>query len=108
MSITIGKKIIEKYPDKVPIIIEFSKVIQLIKPKNDNVLKMLVSNYQTTRFIHTELNKYVNLNPAETILVYCNNKMMPLTELIDFYYQKNKNPQDDCLHLFVTTENTFG
>ncbi len=53
------------------------------------------------------IKKRIKMNPNETILLLCNNKLINNTDTINNIYAKNKD-YDGFLYIFVTLENTFG
>lgn len=99
------QKIIENYPDRVPVIItlskDFSKNYVLDKSKyivpNDLALGQLV--YM--------LRKKLKLEAEKAVFVYINNKLIENTETMKAIYDKHKHT-NGFLYIELALESTFG
>lgn len=98
---TIGQKYIEKYPDRIPII---------INPQNVNIrkTKFLVSNDCTMGYLVVCIRKHMSLKPEESMIIFINNTIPKMTDTLGELHRLNMNPDDYCLHVTVTKENVFG
>ena len=112
------KKIIEKYNDRIPINLFVNKKIELNESKkinknitnNYNLLKALVpKNMKYHEFILYMRKNYINLKSANnSIICFCNNKLIPNNNTINELWVKNKESEYASLKIIIDTENTFG
>ena len=94
--------ILEKYPDRIPIICYTS--LQLPKLTQS---KFLVSDdLSYTNFLFM-LRKRMELNEGQSIYIFINKKLMSSNMLIKHIYEKNKD-KDGFLYAYICSENTFG
>ena len=96
-------KLINKYPDRLPVYIQSSSNdIQIIKNK------LLVDrNHTVGQFIYTVRSKLC-LSSDKAIFVLDETGHMPTTsQLISDLYRNKKN-SDGCLYIIVAIESTFG
>lgn len=98
-------KIIAKYPERIPLIVE--------KLPNNNLLpqisktKFLVpSDITITQFMFI-VRKYLKLDPSVSIYLFCDGVIPSASECISTTYINHKDP-DGFLYLFYAGENTFG
>lgn len=97
---TEAKSMIEKYPTKVPIILDPQgvelKYVKFLVEKDISFAQFIA--------IVREQNK---LNSAQSFIFFIN-KILPCnTALVSDLYYKNKG-EDEVLHITVRTENVFG
>jgi len=99
-----SERIMAKYPDRIPIIVE--------KLKNSNAPdigkhKYLVPDDLTISQFMYVIRKRIKLGPEEAIYIYVNKSLPPGSSLISQIYKDNKSK---CGFLFVEycCENTFG
>lgn len=104
-----SKKIINKYPNKIPIIIE-TKNKNLILKKN----KFLVPYDQTIAYLITYLRKQIKIKSSEAIFLFCDNKLLSGSTLLSTVYDNYKTSNniteqsDQFLYISVNKENSFG
>ena len=98
-----SKRIIDKYPDKIPIIVE----------TNDKDLPPLLKNKYLVpkdltfgQFIYVIRGK-LNLPPEKALFLFVNNTIPSTSNLIETVYDKQKD-KDNFLYISVNSENTFG
>lgn len=98
-------KIIAKYPERIPLIVE--------KLPNNNLLpqisktKFLVpSDITITQFMFI-VRKYLKLDPSVSIYLFCDGVIPNASESISTTYTNHHDP-DGFLYLFYAGENTFG
>ena len=99
------KKIKQKYPERIPVIIEpnwESKKLKVIDKS-----KYLVENDLTVAQLLFVIRKRVELEPQEAIYLFFNNKFYPTSELIKNIYNTEKD-EDGFLYVKYIMENTFG
>ena len=98
------QRVHEKYPTRIPVIIEKSvdsKIADIDK------IKFLVPDDQTIgQFIYI-IRKRIKLKPTEAIFVFVNNTLPRTSDLLKTVYNENKDA-DGFLYLTYSGENTFG
>uniref|UniRef100_A0A6C0LGJ5 Autophagy-related protein n=1 Tax=viral metagenome TaxID=1070528 RepID=A0A6C0LGJ5_9ZZZZ len=99
--IKISHNIILKYPQRVPIIVDCNKEINLDKNK------YIVPNDLTVGQFMYILKKRIKINHEQSIFLLCNNQLIINTELINNLYNKQKD-YDGFLYIIISLENTFG
>lgn len=102
-EMTIGKQLLSKYHDKIPIIVETNNFSLLKK-------KFLVPGDATLGYVALVVRKHSdkNLKSVDAIYMFIDNKLPCMTDTVSDAYIKHKNNTDDCLHILLTKENTFG
>jgi GABA(A) receptor-associated protein len=101
---TKSKDLMNKYPDRVPIIVEPSLGTKEFIEKN----RFLVpADLQFGKFMF-EVRKYVDVSsPEQSCYVLVNEKLVPSNAMIGDIYQKNKD-NDGFLYVVYCVENVFG
>ena len=98
-------KVLEKYPDRVPVICQKSidcKIIPVI-----NKIKYLVPiSFTVGQFIHI-IRKRTDINPGQGIFIFVNNLIPTNSDSIVSVYEKYKD-EDGFLYVTYSGENTFG
>jgi GABA(A) receptor-associated protein len=99
-----AERILLKYPDRIPCIVEKDKKSTLPDfPKN----KFLVPHDLTFgQFIYV-IRKHIKLSSDQALCVFINNILCKTSDLMSSIYKEHVS---DCKFLFVTilSENTFG
>ena len=104
VKMTESQKILQKYPDKVPIIINKQKG-SLLKKITKN--KFLVpKDISMSQFVYI-IRKRIQLKEHEALFIMINNSLMPSSMTMGDIYNKYKN-KDGYLYAIYNTENTFG
>jgi GABA(A) receptor-associated protein len=100
-----SKKLIEKYPNKIPIIVKkYDKEKNL---PNINKSKYIVPKEMNfTNFIYI-IRKRINLSSEKAIFITINDKLCPSNDTIGEIYDNYKN-DDGFLYMNYSSENTFG
>ena len=99
--IKISQKIMSKYPQRVPIIVDCKKELKLDKNK------YIVPNDLTVGQFMYILKKRININHEQSIFLLCNNQLVINTELINNLFNRQKD-YDGFLYIIISLENTFG
>jgi GABA(A) receptor-associated protein len=99
--IKISQKIISKYPQRVPIIVDCKQ--EIILDKN----KYIVPNDLTVAQFMYILKKRINVNEQKSIFLLCNNQLVICTESINSLFNRQKD-YDGFLYIIISLENTFG
>ena len=102
--LTESSKIIEKYPNRIPIIIEKDKKSKI---KDIDKNKFLVPNDMTLGQFMYVIRKRIKLEPEKAIFIYVNNILPPTSSLINSIYEEHKS-KDGFLWISYSGENTFG
>ena len=101
-----ANRVLEKYPDRIPIIVErynrSSNDLPLIDKK-----KFLVPNDLTVgQFVYV-IRKRIRLPAEKAIFIMINNKLPQTSMLISELYEDFKH-EDNFLYLTYSSENVFG
>lgn len=98
-------RILEKYPDKIPIICE-----KYNRDKSNYTIdknKFLAGNDLTMgQFVYV-IRKRIKMKPTEGLYLFVDNTLLPNTDLLSDIYSKYKN-EDGFLYISFSLENTFG
>ena len=97
-------KIMNKYPCRIPIIVEKSNTcnLQAIVKKKYLVPKDLTMN----QFIYV-IRKRIKLNSSESIFLMIDNRLCASNTSLDTIYEEYAD-EDGFLYIIYTSENTFG
>jgi GABA(A) receptor-associated protein len=99
-----SERIILKYPDRIPIIVEThhsDNVIELDKKK------YLVPEHVAVSHFMFIIRKRINIEPENAIFMFFGNTLVPSSHLISDVY-KNYKDEDGFLYSTISLENTFG
>ena len=99
-----AKRILEKYPDRVPIIVEKnpnSDVPDIDKKKYLVPHDLSVGQWQYV------IRKRLKLKSEEALFLFVNKNLVPASSLIGQIYNENKN-EDLFLYFTYSGENAFG
>jgi GABA(A) receptor-associated protein len=100
-----SKRILVKYPDRIPIICE--KLYDYKDLSDINKNKYLVPYDMTLgQFIYV-IRKHLKVNSDESLFLFVNNKIMSINQTIMNIYYYEKDP-DGFLYIKYSKENTFG
>ena len=99
-----SQKIMAKYPERVPILVERSKGCQL---SEINKNKFLVSKELTMSQFVFMIRKRINLDATQSLFVLVNNQIASGNVLMSQVYEKYKDV-DGFIYMVYTSENTFG
>ena len=99
--IKISERIMSKYPQRVPIIVDSNKEIYLDKNK------YIVPNDLTVGQFMYILKKRIHIKYEQSIFLLCNNELIMNTEVINDLFYKQKD-YDGFLYIIISLENTFG
>ncbi len=99
--------LLQKYTDKIPVILEKSKQDKVLPKINKN--KLLVAHDMTVATILQLLKKTIKTDEKTSIYIMVSNKniMLSGTQSISEIYKSYKN-DDGFLYLEYCTENVFG
>jgi len=97
--------ILEKYPDRVPLIVQPSKNDRDAYPIDKS--KYITPRDLTLMQFQQIIRKRIKFPPEKAIFMFINNKIYPITSDIGTIYDTNKDP-DGFLYITYCQENTFG
>ncbi len=96
------KKILEKHPDRIPILLVVnSKDLEIPRKK------YLVPDNWTMSDLIIAVRRHNQLKRYEALFFFVNNTLVPNTMNIREVYREQAEP-DGLLHVHVTKENVFG
>ena len=96
--------IIEKYPDRIPIIVQKHGTTEL--PDIDKCKYLVPKNMGITQFSFI-IRKRIKLDSSQAIFITINNKLVGSSKTISEIYHDEKD-DDGFLYVIYTGENTFG
>jgi GABA(A) receptor-associated protein len=99
-----AKRIREKYPDRVPVIVEKDPKASIA---DIDKKKFLVPQDLTYGQMLYVIRKRINLKPSEAIFVFINKALPPTGQLMSQLYKEYKD-EYGFLYCTYTGENTFG
>jgi GABA(A) receptor-associated protein len=97
--------ILEKYPDRVPLIIQPSKSDRVSYPIDKS--KYITPRDLTMMQLQQIIRKRIRFPPERALFMFVNNRMFPITSLVGNIYDDNKD-DDGFLYVTYCQENTFG
>jgi GABA(A) receptor-associated protein len=97
-------RIREKYPDRIPIIVQMSKSADL--PSLDKHKYLVPQDLTIGQFVYV-IRKRIKLKPEKALYVYLNNTLPATASLILNAYEQHKD-LDGFLYFSVSGESTFG
>ena len=99
-----AERVLAKYPDRIPVIVEQSSGNKL--PTIDKT-KFLVPNDLTIgQFVYV-IRKRIKLSPEKAIFLMIDSKLPATSALLSQVYQENKD-KDGFLYTTYSGENVFG
>jgi GABA(A) receptor-associated protein len=99
-----SNKIINKYPDRIPIIVEKHKSCNYDTLQKTKFLSP--KNLTLGQFVYI-IRKNIKLSPEKAIFVTINGLLPPTSALMSDLYESHKD-EDDFLYIIYSSENTFG
>ena len=99
-----SSKIIEKYPMRIPIIVEKASGCQLKDIQKNKYLAP--RDMAMCQFVFT-VRKKINLEASEAIFLMVNGQLVQSSILLSEIYENHKD-EDGFLYMIYTSENTFG
>ena len=97
-------RIRQKYPDRVPIIVEKAKKTDI--PDIDKKKYLVPSDLTVGQFVYV-LRKRIKIAPEQAIFLFVNNTLPVTSCLVSQMYADHKD-QDGFLYMTYAGENTFG
>ena len=100
-----SKRVMEKYPDRIPVIMERSKTCKYV-PDIDRIKFLVPKDIVVSQFIFI-IRKRINITSEKAIFVFVNKVLPPSSEIMSDLYEEHKN-EDGFLYMTYSGENTFG
>jgi len=97
--------ILEKYPDRVPLIIQPSKNDRDTYPIDKS--KYITPRDLTLLQLQQIIRRRIRFPAEKALFMFINNKIYPITSVIGTVYDANKD-SDGFLYITYCQENTFG
>ena len=97
-------KIIQKYPNRIPIIIE--KAEKCILNDIDKHKYLVPKDLNMNQFIYI-IRKRIKLDNSQSIFFIVGNNVCPSNSPLSHIYEEHKD-KDGFLYIIYTSENTFG
>lgn len=104
-QLPIGKQLLLKYPDKIPIVLHYYQIKQ---SDGKTVQKILLPADKTIAYLISDIRKRTNISASEAIYIFVNELVPSNSSTIEMLHTKFKSEKDYCLHMVVAKENTFG
>jgi GABA(A) receptor-associated protein len=104
--LTESKRVLAKYPDRVPIICERSLTAAHDCPLIDKRKYLVPITYTVGEFLFI-IRKRLKLTPEKAIFLFVNDKIPATCSLIGNVYHRYKDA-DGYLYMSYSQENTFG
>ena len=101
-----ANRVLEKYPDRIPIIVERNNHSGNDLPIIDKKKFLVPSDLTVGQFVYV-IRKRIKLSPEKAIFIMVDTKLPPTSTLVSDIYQENKH-EDNFLYLTYSSENTFG
>ena len=100
-----SQRVLEKYPDFIPIILEKTEHGNL---PDLNKKKYLIPKDFTIKDFMITIRKKMQINEQQSIFLFVDNRVLPsLTKRLDEIYNSYKD-KDGFLYITYSPENTFG
>lgn len=100
-----ASKIIKKYPDKIPVIIQKSSMDKSL-PVIDRNKYLIPRELLVGQLVHI-VKKRIHITAEQAIFLFCNNNIITSGTTIGELYNNYKD-SDGFLYIDYTSENTFG
>ncbi|KAB1221803.1 Autophagy-related protein 8C [Morella rubra] len=97
-------RIREKYPDRVPVIVEKAERSDI--PDIDKKKYLVPADLTVGQFVYV-VRKRIKLSAEKAIFVFVKNTLPPTAALMSAIYEENKD-EDGFLYMSYSGENTFG
>lgn len=99
-----SKKILDKYPDRIPIIVEKGDGKNL--PEIDKKKYLVPSDLTMGQFLYV-IRKRIKLEPTKGLYIFIDNILPATSQTVGNIYNEKKDP-DGFLYIVYQSENTFG
>lgn len=97
--------ILNQYPDRIPVLVEFDKNLSKINPTAKN--KFIVPYDLTIGQFMYVIRKHIKISPEKAIFLFVNNRLLSVSSIMQNIYMDNSS-DDGFLYIKVNEESTFG
>ncbi|KAI9103091.1 autophagy protein 8 [Phlyctochytrium arcticum] len=97
-------KIRQKYPDRIPCIVEKAEKSDIAKI--DKKKYLVPHDLSMVQFVYV-IRKRIRLSPEKAIFIFVNNVLPPQSSMLSEVYAEHKD-EDGFLYVVYASENTFG
>ena len=101
-----SKRIIQKYPDRIPVVLEKSRQDNLQEYKLDKKKFLVPADMTIGQFLYT-IRKRMILPAEKSIFIFINDKLNPCSSTIGSIYNQESD-EDGFVYMLLQGENTFG
>ena len=101
-----ANRVINKYPDRIPIICQRSKNASRDCPNIDKIKYLVPRDLTIGQFLYV-IRKRLKLPSEKALFIFINNSIPPTTQMVGSIYNLHKD-KDLFLYLYYSFENTFG
>ena len=101
-----ANRVLEKYPDRIPIIVERNNHSGNDMPVLDKKKFLVPTDLTIGQFVYV-IRRRIKLAPEKAIFIMAESKLPPTAMLVSQLYKENKH-DDNFLYLTYSSENTFG
>ena len=101
-----ARRVLNKYPDRIPIICERSLTATIDCPIIDKRKYLVPRDLTMGQFLYV-IRKRLRLLPEKALFLFVNGTIPPTTSLINEVYNRHKD-DDGYLYISYAQENTFG
>ena len=102
-----ARRIIMKYPDRLPVIVEKHTSGNTDSLPNLQKTKFLVPDHITYGQFLYIIRTRIHLQPEKALFLFVNNKLPSASSGMRSIYEQNKD-EDNFLYCFYSSESTFG
>ena len=99
-----SSRIVEKYPERVPVIVEKAPTARLTNIDKNKYL--VPCDLTVGQFIYI-IRKRLLLKQQEALFIFINNTLPPASGMMSTVYEQHKD-KDGFLYIVYSGENTFG
>ncbi len=99
-----SKKIIFKYPGRIPVIVEKSNSCEL--PDISKKKYLVPTDLTMSQFIYI-IRKRIEIDASKSLFIMVNDHLVPSAKSMGIIYEDDKD-EDGFLYMTYTSENTFG
>ncbi|KAI5078849.1 hypothetical protein GOP47_0006520 [Adiantum capillus-veneris] len=94
----------EKYPDRVPVIVE--KASRTDMPDMEKKKFLVPEDLTVGQFVYI-IGRRLHLTPGQALFIFVGNVLPPITALMSSIYKEHKD-EDGFLYVHYSGEKTFG
>jgi GABA(A) receptor-associated protein len=99
-----AEKILKKYPDRIPIIVEVSPSMLNLKLEKNKYL--CPRNLTCGQFFYV-IRKRTTLTPEQALFIFINDTLLGTASIMQNIYKEHKDA-DGFLYMLISEESTFG